>query len=398
LLAPALVGVLAASDAVQADGSVTFGYDQTGRVSSAAYDNGLCVVYAYDQAGNRTEIGESSDAAAAYPSAVTQTSTINDLNQFTSVSGQASSFDAVGNLLSDGQRTYSWDAENRLIAIRYPGQAGKQTSFAYYGLSRRTAINSTPAGGSAATTSYLWCGNNICQARDPGNVRTRSYYAEGEIVPGSSAHAYYYGPDQIGSTRRVFAGAGAPAYGYDPYGRGLQSTAMLTDFNYAGMFYNVDSGLYLTRYRAYDPIAGRWLSRDPAGEISDASSNLYTYSGGNPIGSRDPDGLWTVQLGVSGGYTLGSAAGVAFAGIAFDSNGGFGTYWGYGGGVGVVAGASGGLSGDASSASNIDDLGGLFTNVSRGGGWGESATGDAFLVKTPTTVISGGPEALLAPD
>jgi hypothetical protein len=51
LLAPALVGVLAASDAVQADGSVTFGYDQTGRVSSAAYDNGLCVVYAYDQAG-----------------------------------------------------------------------------------------------------------------------------------------------------------------------------------------------------------------------------------------------------------------------------------------------------------------------------------------------------------
>jgi hypothetical protein len=51
---PALVGALAIPNAVQADSAVTFGYDQTGRVSSAAYDNGLCVVYAYDKAGNRT--------------------------------------------------------------------------------------------------------------------------------------------------------------------------------------------------------------------------------------------------------------------------------------------------------------------------------------------------------
>jgi hypothetical protein len=35
------------------------------------------------------------------------------------------------------------------------------------------------------------------------------------------------------------------------------------------MFYNADSGLYLTQYRAYDPMSGRWLSRDPMGEISD---------------------------------------------------------------------------------------------------------------------------------
>jgi hypothetical protein len=29
------------------------------------------------------------------------------------------------------------------------------------------------------------------------------------------------------------------------------------------MFLNADSGLYLTQYRAYDPVSGRWLSRDP---------------------------------------------------------------------------------------------------------------------------------------
>jgi RHS repeat-associated protein len=57
----------------------------------------------------------------------------------------------------------------------------------------------------------------------------------------------------------------------------------LTDFVYAGMFYNADSGLYLTQYRAYDAVAGRWLSRDPIGEISDPVSNLYRYVRGNPV-------------------------------------------------------------------------------------------------------------------
>lgn len=194
-------------------------------------------------------------------------------------------FAAAGVLLLPYQRTYSWDAENRLVGITYPGQSGKQTAFAYDGLSRRTAITSTPTGGSATTTAYLWCGTNICQARNASNAPTRSYYAEGEFVPGTPAQPYYYGPDQIGSARRVFANAtSAPAYGYDPYGRALQSTAPLTDFNYAGTFYNADSGLYLTRYRAYDPVAGRWLTRDPLGETAVNATGSAT---------RIPDSLST---------------------------------------------------------------------------------------------------------
>lgn len=37
-----------------AGASVTYGYDQLGRVNTALYDNGVCVVYAYDKNGNRT--------------------------------------------------------------------------------------------------------------------------------------------------------------------------------------------------------------------------------------------------------------------------------------------------------------------------------------------------------
>jgi RHS repeat-associated protein len=160
-------------------------------------------------------------------------------------------------------------------------------------LDRRTAIARTPAGGGAAVaTTYLWCGSAICQARDATNAVTREYYAEGELVPGTTPATYYYGADQIGSVRRVFASASsAPAYSYDPYGVPLQATAPLTDFTYAGMFHDADSGLDLTQYRAYDPIAGRWLSRDPLGEASDPVGNLYLYVGGNPISIIDPLGL-----------------------------------------------------------------------------------------------------------
>jgi RHS repeat-associated protein len=288
-------------------------------------------------------ITETSDASSVYPNAGTQTASYNNLNQLTNLSGQTLTFDANGNLLADGQRNYTWDAENRILGITYPAQPGKRTTFTYDGLGRRTAIASTPAGGgSTVTTSYIWCGAQLCQARNASNTPTREYFREGELVPGSPAQSYYYGRDQIGSVRRVFASATtAPAYSYDPYGNALQATAPLTDFNYAGMFYNADSGLYLTQYRAYDPIGGHWLSRDPNGEdgvrFSDQQAgrspllvngsilgarlgydspgwqsasdeqddiNLYSYGTNNPISNSDPTGRSAAAIPAFGGGTI----------------------------------------------------------------------------------------------
>ena len=265
------------------------GIDNTG-LSSGQYSN-----YAFTTTPENfiTNLAETSDAASVYPTTSTQSATYNNLNQLTNLSGQTLTWDADGNLLSDGKRDYSWDAENRLVGITYPAQAGKQTAFAYNGLSQRVSIISTPSGGgSGVTTSYIWCGSAPCQARNVANSPTREYFTEGELVPGSPAQPYYNGQDQLGSVRRVFASASsAPAYGYDPCGNALQTTAPVTDLDYAGMSYNADSGLYLTQFRAYDPVAGRWLSRDPLEESSDLATNLYVYAEGNPVSNTDSTGL-----------------------------------------------------------------------------------------------------------
>ena len=91
-------------------------------ISNIGLSSGQYSTYGYATTPENfiSAITETSDSSTVYPSALTQTASYNNLNQLTNLSGQALSFDANGNLLSDGQRNYSWDAENRLVGITIP--------------------------------------------------------------------------------------------------------------------------------------------------------------------------------------------------------------------------------------------------------------------------------------
>jgi hypothetical protein len=100
--------------------------------------------------------------------------------------------------------------------------------------------------------------------------------------------------------------------------------------------------------------------------------------GDNPISRIDPLGLWTVQIGGTINIQLGPINFQTSGGIAFDGYGNIGGYSAYGGGIGEGAQVSGGLNLNSGNANTICDLNGPFTNVSAGGGWGPSASGDAY--------------------
>lgn len=262
--------------------TINYGYDEVDRVLTAQPSTGTADAYAYDAADNLVSATNASGNIDAK---------VNSLNQITSNNGAAFKYDANGNLVNDGIRTYQWDAENRLIAVGYPADLTQATTFRYDGLGRRLAIVTT-GGTMPSETRYLWCGDSLCQARTAADVVTRRYYPEGEVVPAAGT-LLYYGKDQLNSVRDVLVAQNdsrVASYDYDPYGNQTASTGRLsTDFRYAGMFYQPQSGLYLTNYRAYDPQTARWLSRDPIGV--GGGLNLYAYAGESPIAQFDPYGL-----------------------------------------------------------------------------------------------------------
>ncbi len=266
--------------------SWSLGYDNDNRLLGANSTSGAKFGYTLDPAGNITRISQPSGAA---------TLAYNKTNTLTAAGAQAVTADADGDIVSDGARTYSWDAENRLVAITYKAQPGKTTTFTYDGLDRRVAIKTTLSG-KTTVADYIWCGLKLCQSRNGASTVSRLYYDEGEVIPAPVAAndtRFFYGPDQIGSVRDVFATSPTAgfsmvqAYDYDPYGNATKMPASgpFTDFRYAGMLLHADSGLYLTQYRAYDPRTGRWLSRDPLGEFPAGLAAAYAAAASS-IGLR----------------------------------------------------------------------------------------------------------------
>lgn len=139
------------------------------------------------------------------------------------------------------------------------------------------------------------------------------------------------------------------------------------------------SGLYYNYFRDYDPATGRYIEPDPIG--LNGGVNLYAYALGNPVGLIDPLGLWTEQLGLSLNFQFGPVAAQFTAGLAIDGTGAIGTYYATPlAGLGVGEDVSGGVSFAYSpNACSIHDLGGPFTNIDLGGGWGPHASGDGFF-------------------
>jgi len=187
-------------------------------------------------------------------------------------------------------RTYEWDAENRLVAVKQG--ANTLASFAYDGGGRRATKT---AGG--VTTTYVYGGANFLEERPSSGSTQRHVYGPGidqalaQIVGGVAS---YNVADHLGSLVRTTDIAGSPTLTreYDPWGNLLQASTT-SGFAFTGREWDAETGLYYYRARYYDPTLGRFTSEDRH-RPGDGVARLYTYVDNNPILKLDPLGLFSM--------------------------------------------------------------------------------------------------------
>jgi RHS repeat-associated protein len=112
----------------------------------------------------------------------------------------------------------------------------------------------------------------------------------------------FYGYDGGGNVRQLtsMAGAVTDSYEYDAFGNEFTvSGSTPNEMMYRGEQYDSDLGLYYLRARYYNPLTGRFLSRDPnepklrkpgGTPVDPKKLHKYLYAGGDPVNRIDPSG------------------------------------------------------------------------------------------------------------
>jgi RHS repeat-associated protein len=215
-------------------------------------------------------------------------------NQLTAITGsgpKTCTYDANGNMLSDGTRTFVYDGLNRIIQVE--GQSGIIASYGYDSSNRR--IRKTVG---STTTHYLYDLNSqlIAETSVDGTSLREYIYLDGEPIAlkeyQTNPGTYYFINDHLGTPQRLVDATGAMVWqaAYLPFGKAQVTTEVVKNkLRFPGQYFDAETGLHYNWHRFYDPDTGRYVSADPIG--LKGGMNLYAYVQGNPVNAVDPEGL-----------------------------------------------------------------------------------------------------------
>ncbi len=357
--------VISITDGINANRSQTFDYDELYRLAHAQSPifGTQSLSYVYDQIGNivsKEGITYDQYGLNAGPHAVTHTS-----------DGKTYTYDANGNMKSDGTRVINYDYDNMPQSILV---SGATTTFVYDGSGARVK-KIIPSG----TTIYI---GKLYECR--AGVCSKYIFAGGTRIGHkvSGTDIVYYHQDHLGSTRIVTDQSGNKDEDvfYYPFGAAKSDTgAVSVNHKYTSQEFDAETSLYYYNARYYNPALGRFISADTVvPNPSDPQAlNRYSYVRNNPLLYGDPSGHFLVELAVVvtvsaaiGGYAAeqqggdwrkGAAAGAVGGAAGFAVGGPVaGAYGAWVGGI--VGGAVGGAAGAATYANlnggrNIHDMG-----------------------------------------
>ena len=299
-----------------------YGYDDNGNIASATL-NGKWTGYTYDALGQLIQVNDHSDTRSgadgttwkytydlggnilkkerfAYADTTnpleTVTYTYGDANwrdKLTAVNGSTIRYDAIGNPLSDGTWTYTWQNGRQLQKMQ---KSGVTAEFVYNadGLRVQKTVNSV-------VTKYTLHGKNIVHMISGADELHFFYDAQNRpAVVVYNGAAYAYVKSLQGDIVAILDenGNAVVSYGYDAWGAPLWCTGELAEtlgkvqpFRYRGYVFDEETGLYYLRSRYYNPGWGRFVNADSyIGKMTMLSHNLFLYCHNSPIFRIDASG------------------------------------------------------------------------------------------------------------
>ena len=318
-----------------------YGYDDNGNIASATL-NGKWTGYTYDALGQLVQVNDHSDTRSgkngttwkytydlggnilkkerfAYADTTTPLETVtytygdaNWRDKLTAVNGSTIRYDAIGNPLSDGTWTYTWQNGRQLQKMQ---KSGVTAEFVYNadGLRVQKTVN-------GVVTKYTLHGKNVVHMTSVTDELHFFYDAQNRpavVVYNGTAYAYVKSLqgdivailDENGNT--------VVSYGYDAWGAPLWCTGELAEtlgkvqpFRYRGYVFDEETGFYYVSSRYYDPEIGRFISPDTTDVLTATpmgltDKNLYAYCDNNPVVRVDHGGqFWetvfdVISLGAS---------------------------------------------------------------------------------------------------
>ena len=284
-----------------------YAYDAQGQlIREYDPDKKVWLGYKYDAGGNLTEVRSYPAAEGGSPEGegtvikkfAYGTAWKDQLTAMT-MDGTTRNFtyDANGNLLSDGKYTYSWTKGSLLAKVTGDSLEATYTYDAS-GIRTSKTVN-------GVKTEYLTAGGSILAEKKNEKWQQYLYDGSGQLmaIRYKGADYYYIRDGLMCITGLVDANGGAVVnYRYDSWGKLISITGSMAGtlgkdnpYRFKGYYYDEETGMYYLKSRYYQPEICRFISADE--RISGIGGimrgyNMYSYCFNNPINMIDPSGNW----------------------------------------------------------------------------------------------------------
>lgn len=288
--------ILAITDSANIGTNSSFKHDALSRLIEQNLVN-RTFKYSYDANSNRLTRNQTINGTATTENYTIQANN-NRINTITQGSNSKTySYLATGQIISDGIRSYSYNAQGRSESINVGGSSsfniydafgqriqkigsylGNQTQTLFvYDESGQLLGEYAPQG--QVIREYIWLDNRL--------VGLRSYQYPNEIL---RVHT-----DHLGTPRAISNSQNGVIWRWegDQFGDVQPTGNLIFPIRHAGQYYDQEINLFYNYFRDYDPITGRYVESDPIG--LDGGLNTYGYVGGNVLSFIDPQGLKLVN-------------------------------------------------------------------------------------------------------